>query len=125
MPKSSVPSSVSEYNQEIARLGKEKNWVAAMKLLSDMKPAGFRPNVVICCLAASSCSKGFLVDEMVTAVQVSYNSILGALNKNGQWKKALEIFNDFEKNGITPDTISFSSAITSCSKGKKCCSLPP
>lgn len=44
--KSSVPSTVSEYNQEISRLGKEGNWMAALKLLSDMQPAGFPPNVV-------------------------------------------------------------------------------
>ncbi|KAK3262832.1 hypothetical protein CYMTET_28338, partial [Cymbomonas tetramitiformis] len=48
---------------------------------------------------------------------ITYNSLISACEKGGQWEKALEVFAGMKKAGVEPNVITYSSLISACEKG--------
>jgi len=71
--------------------GRAGRWQEAEKLVSQMTSAGLSQDVV------------------------SYNALMNAYAKAGQWEKALDTLNSMEKyDGVKPDLISFNTALDGC-----------
>jgi pentatricopeptide repeat protein len=89
------PSTVSDYNKEISRLGKTGQWQDAIDTLQVMQGKGLKPTVV------------------------SYNTALNVLAKNGQWQEALDMFDRVFRgdNSLKPDSFSYNAVLTACAKG--------
>jgi len=85
---------VSASNQKITQLGRDGEWAASLAVLAEEMPAeGVIPNLV------------------------SYNAAMSALTNNGQWRRALDVFEKAREKGVKHDTIGFSAAISACNKG--------
>ena len=47
----------------------------------------------------------------------SYNALISACEKGGQWERAVEVFEEMKAAGVKPDVITYSALITACEKG--------
>ena len=92
----SIRKSPFDYNNEITALGSSGKWKDALALLDKMIEEGRpMPNVI------------------------TYNAVMSALMKNGEWNQTLQVFKRLRTSGLSPDTRSYSVAISACSKGQK------
>lgn len=48
---------------------------------------------------------------------ITYSSLISACEKAGDWKLALEFFEECTKDGCRPNVITFNSLISACSQG--------
>jgi pentatricopeptide repeat protein len=61
-----------------------------------------------------------MVNEGCQPNVVTYNALMSALVKNGEWNQTLVLFQKLRNTpGLVADTISYSVAISACSKGSK------
>ena len=47
---------------------------------------------------------------------VSYNTVMDACGKAGEYEKALELFSAMEVEGVLPDRVSFNTAMDACNR---------
>lgn len=50
---------------------------------------------------------------------VTYSSCISAMEKGGQWEKALSLLDEMSAEGIPPETITINAAISACEKASK------
>ena len=48
---------------------------------------------------------------------ISFNAVISACEKGGQWQRALSLLDDMHRAGVTLNAISFNAAILTCEKG--------
>ena len=49
---------------------------------------------------------------------ITYSSLISACEKAGDWKLALDFFEECTKDSCRPNVITFNSLISACSQGK-------
>ncbi|MCL7049890.1 hypothetical protein MKW94_009126 [Papaver nudicaule] len=97
----------------VAKLG-EQIHALVFKLGLDFEI--FVSNALIYMYFKCGCKDGFRVfDEMPGRNVVSWNSILDGCAENGFGKKAVELFEQMQSEGIRPDQTSFVSILCACS----------
>ncbi|XP_074375795.1 pentatricopeptide repeat-containing protein At5g27110 [Apium graveolens] len=55
-------------------------------------------------------------DEMPTRDVPCWNSVMSCYYHDGQWEKALELFGRMKGSGFSPDSVSYTTAISSCAR---------
>jgi pentatricopeptide repeat protein len=48
---------------------------------------------------------------------ITYNALIRACGKSGQWQLSLKVFREMAKEDVAPNTFTFNSLITSCNTG--------
>nr|AYM00528.1 pentatricopeptide repeat protein [Salvia miltiorrhiza] len=93
------------------------------KIHTLLMKTGFLSDVVI----ASSLMSGYakcgvfacalkLFDEMPDRDLACWNNVISCYYQSGQWEKALEYFERMRSSGLKPDSVSFTTAISSCGR---------
>lgn len=57
-----------------------------------------------------------LFDEMPVRDLPCWNNVISCYYQSGQWEKALEYFDKMRSAGLSPDSVSFTTAISSCAR---------
>lgn len=57
-----------------------------------------------------------LFDEMPERDLACWNNVISCYYQSGQWEKALEYFESMRSTGLRPDSVSFTTAISSCGR---------
>lgn len=84
------------FNKRIRKLSRAKQWEQVLETWSQMQ-----------------------VDSIPRDI-VTYNTVISACGKSGDWQKAVELFESMEsEGGIAPSTISFNAALGACSTGEQ------
>ena len=50
---------------------------------------------------------------------ITYSSLISACEKSGEWRLALQFFEECLKDGCRPNVITFNSLITACAQGAR------
>ncbi|CAK0866903.1 unnamed protein product [Prorocentrum cordatum] len=100
------PDVIFSYNAGVSACGKGEQWQRALALLSEMREAKLKPNVI-------SYSAG--ISE--AGAQLSYNTGISACEKGEQWQRALSLLSEMRDAKLELDVISYSAGISACEKG--------
>lgn len=49
---------------------------------------------------------------------ITYSSLISACEKAGRWETALQLFDEMQRDGCTPNTVTYNSLITACGQGE-------
>lgn len=49
---------------------------------------------------------------------ITFSSLISACEKAGRWETALQLFDEMQRDGCTPNTVTYNSLITACGQGK-------
>ncbi|CAA0812870.1 Pentatricopeptide repeat-containing protein [Striga hermonthica] len=82
--------------------------------LSDVVVASSLTSLYAKCSVFSSAVK--LFDEMPYRDLPCWNNVISCYYQSGQWEKALEYFERMKRTGLRPDSVSFTTAISACSR---------
>lgn len=52
---------------------------------------------------------------------ITYSSLISACEKAGRWEDALRLFDEMQRDGCTPNTVTYNSLITACGQGESQC----
>ena len=84
------------------------------------------PDDVAFLLAISACARGGLIEEALELLRnieqetgtppdvAAYSSVIGGCAESGEYMKAIELLKEMKANGVEPNVISFSAAISAC-----------
>lgn len=93
------------------------------KIQTHLIKTGFLSDVVIASSLMSVYAKcGVFVsalklfDEMPDRDLACWNNVISCYYQSGQWEKALEYFERMKRSGFRPDSVSFTTAISSCGR---------
>ena len=122
-----VQKSVAMYNEALRACHGAAEPEAALELLQHMKSEGPEPNLVSTTIVMNTCASagreygaGFsLFEELSSPDLIAFNSAIALAEKSGDADKAISLLKRLarQENGISPDDVSFCSAIAACERG--------
>lgn len=102
-----VPTFIA-YNATLGALGKAGRWQHAQRLLKDMRRS------------AQDAERGGSTTRLRGAVRLlppdvySYTSVIDACAKAGELERALEVFEEMRRFGVSPSLVTFNTLISAC-----------
>lgn len=125
-----IPNVIA-YNSAISACARGSDWETALELISEMPKWSVTPNEITYNSVIYACAKGgqwekavdvlhqMHQNELVKPSVISYNTAIHACEMSQQGIKAAEILSEMQKVGVSPDIVSFTSAIGACLDGKQ------
>ncbi|KAK3270467.1 hypothetical protein CYMTET_21138 [Cymbomonas tetramitiformis] len=108
MKKAGVEPNVTTYNSLISVCEKGGQSEKALEVFAGMKKEGMEPNVAIQQLISVNEKEAGSGSEAGSEDSVStFNSLIKACGKGGQWEKALEVFAGMKEAGVKPNGITY------------------
>ncbi len=121
-----VQKSVAMYNEVLHACHEAADPEAALQLLHQMKTEGPEPNQVSTTIVMNTCAKAgreydaafSLFDDVKSPDIIAYNSAITLAEKAGDVDKAISLLKSLirDDNGVSPDDVSFCSAIAACER---------
>ncbi|CAJ1347817.1 unnamed protein product, partial [Effrenium voratum] len=132
--------STLSFNAAISACARTFRWDLALLLWEDLASCGLQPDLITYSSLISACEKGLVwrralaifselswgedpgtgkreaVNRGIKPDLVLCNAVVSACEKGQQWEKALWLVMTLRKLGPSPDAVSYSAAISACSK---------
>lgn len=114
------------FNALISSLSRAGMWQEALDIYSDICAFGIKPDQFTWCALASALGRAGEYDQAMAlnkdmtemwGLQPNLeicNAALLACQQKGRWERALQLLWQMESAGISPDVVSFSTAIRAC-----------
>lgn len=74
--------------------------------------------VVSCCACQAWYAHAMLMLRPSACSVITYSSLISACEKAGRWETALQLFDEMQRDGCTPNTVTYNSLITACGQGE-------
>lgn len=114
------------YNSAISCCAKGTNWQAACEVFQCLVAADLQPDTISFSSASTACERaslwplalGFLQQmlskRMARPDVIAISGAMSACEKAGRWQIALYLLSNMEEYSVSPDVVSFGSAICAC-----------